>query len=762
MPKRFNKSTLTLRIVSVGLFGALIAMLIGVAFIHKTRVAYQDEVLSDLSVSAKILATSFDAKSVEQQAALKKMAERPSISDSSVPLAQKLVELNTYADRHGLVRAGISTLSGNAYTSDNGNFSAVDREWFKKAKAGHSAVSASLYDRLGTGGNIIVFAEPIRSNNQVVGVLFAAQYTAEYLNTTQMQMLDRINRVMVFDKDGTLLTGAERGQSSYGFFSMVKNGTSPARFAHFRADLRKGYPGREELTFGGVEYETVYAPINEHAGWYVLMALNKSDLDQTTAHLITPLYVWLLIATIATFLFMVGVRLLYNTYLEMRKENKYLLDENDLLPSIPGIKSRSGLLHDIDVYYQKMDPDELALVGVIHIDSLKDYERIFEQKSMVLLRQALAQKVSFLSSKTCELAYASTDTYLVFATGFYSRKECRDYMLRVQAAMTESFDFQGYGVRLDSRAGAKIYFKNDDTARSGEGLLNCAEYALAQAQISEKQKICFYDYEMQVALTNANKLRRDLPGALKRAELCMVYQPEYNLASGALVGFEGLLRWRHPELGIILPDDFLPIAIEDGLIVEIGKWVVDQVFSDAVRLASDKTPVSYNASSIELLKKDYADYVEERFEHYGLKPHTIILELSDKNIAAVCEQAHETVERLKSLGIDIYLDNFGWWMAMASYLTRLPIDGVKVSQDYCVASALDKDCSKMLAGIVDVSHTWGVEVAAKGVLTEAQSAALGKIGFENAQGNYFSRPLTLDRACEMSNEERLGESDAES
>ena len=751
---RLEKRKLTIRVIGAGLCGALITSLIGFGFIHRVQKTYQDETVSNLSANVKILANSFDSNSHEQQAALKSMASRPIIADGSYSLSAQLEELSRFAERRGFVRAGIATLDGVANSSDNGTANVSDREWFKKAKAGQFVVSSSLYDRLGSGEDIIVFAQPVRRNNRIEAVLFAAQYTAEYFNTSHMELLDRVNKVIVFSDTGKILVGNDERKRTNAFFADVKNASKSKEYKNFRSDISKGYTGSEQLSFDGISYETVYAPLKQHKGWYVLMALEQSDLNQATYQIMSPLYLWVTFAMLVVALLSGFIAFLFTAFFEERKESERLRDENDLFPEIPGIKSRSSLVRDINEFYPKMKPDELAIVGTIHIESLDSYRKIFGEKSLLMMRQTIAEKVSNLKSRSCEIAYCGNDVYLIFAKGFYARKECRDYMLRVQAAVNESFDFRGFTVRIASKAGAKIYFRNDESAKSGDALINCAEYALKVARNTLSKSVAFYDFDLNESQQTANKLRRDLPGALKREELCMVYQPEYNLETQEVVGFEALLRWRHPELGIVLPDDFIPIAVEEGYIVEIGRWVIDQVFSDARDLGSPRCPISYNVSSSELLAEDYADYTEERFSHYGLKPHTVALELSDKNIFVIYQQVQEPLERLRAKGINIYLDNFGWWMDSTRYLTQLPLDSLKVSQLYCDVLKLGQDSKKILDGMVSISKACGVNAAAKGIVNEQQGEALSLLGFEYGQGNYYSRPLTFALAKELADSKK--------
>lgn len=754
MLTRLEKHSLARRVGAVSICAGILALVLGLYFINRVAHTYEDKVISDMAASAKILAASFDAKSVDLRNSLKSMAQQEVIVSADVPLNEKLAVLNRYAERNGLVRAGITNLEGVASTSEGGTFNAVDREWFTAAKSGRACTSSNLYDRMGTGGEIIVFSEPIRRNKEVVAVLFATQYIAEYLNTTQMQVVDRANEVYVIDDKGSILAGVNRDENAYGLLAIAKGGSDPGSFQSFKNDLTGGRAGHEELSFNGAEYLTVYAPTSAHNNWFVVLTLSTQDLDQQTSAILRPFYIALAVGVVCFALFAGFLALVNMAWLAERKENKRLLNQNDLLPQVPGIKSKISVMRDIENYYAKMDPNELALVGIVTLKNVERYAEIFGHDSVNKLRLAFAEKIAFLCNRSCKIAYADIDRYVVFATGFYSRKECRDYMMRIQAAITESFEFKGCSVRLDSQCGAKIYFKNDDVAKSATELIEAADFAWQHAK-PMKSSIMFYDYDMQVAQKTANNLAKDLPGALERGEYCIVYQPYYDAHTKRLAGFEAMIRWKHPSIGVIAPSEFLPLAIEDGSILELGRWSIDTIFGDAQKLASAQMPLLFKVPSVELLTSDYADYVALKFEEKDLDPHSLVLELDDRNIGAVYEQAEETIERIKALGIDIELDNFAWWLTSAGYLTSLPVDTLRINRAYCPDVLSHSGFRDTLGGVLSVAKGRGLKTYLKGVANKNEMDLLKDFDFSYTQGNYFSRLLTFEMAQEVLENESL-------
>ena len=749
MLTRVDKRALIKRVLIVGTCVGLASFALGHLFVSRVRFAYEQKMTADMLANSQVLATSFNLKSSAMQASLRSIAAQNFILDSTVSKKEKLATLSRFADRKGLIRVGYVELNGQAYTSDNGSFDASDRVWFKEAKAGCSTISSSMFDNLGVNGEIVIFAEPVRIRNNVVAVLFASQYTAEYLNTTQMNLLEKVNRVFVFDNEGMLLAGAEKDQGTYDFFTLTKRNSKEDEYSTFIQNIKGKKSAVSHLSLDNEGYVTAYAPIKQRDGWNVLLALNERDLHQQSFAIIRAFYGWvgafaLLLAILSGFFIWV-----YFTWREVRDENERLLNKNDLLPQVQGIKSVNALLRDIEHFYIDMTVDELAVVGVITITSLAQYEKVFGEKQLTELRVSLARKNALLANNVCHIAYAGHDEYVIFATGFTSRQECRDYIMKVQAAMTESYEYSGLIIRLESVGGAKIYFKNDERAKQGIRLLECAEYAKTEADRRNK-RIFFHDFDMQNQQIKERNLKRDFPLALKRDELTVVYQPQFDIRSHKLIGFDAQLRWNHPEYGIIYPSEFIPMALESGLVIAMGHWLIDHVCKDAQSIASSEVPVSFKVLSLELLADDYADYLIDTVAKNNLPRHSIVISLIDGNISVVYDQAIGTIERMKAAGIDFALDYFGWWLNRVNYVSMLPFSSIRIHREsFDDAGTMTNGCRRVLSSVVNYAEKAHMNVFAKGIKTESQRDAVEAVGIHGIQGDYCGRALTLLKAQEL-------------
>jgi diguanylate cyclase (GGDEF)-like protein len=239
------------------------------------------------------------------------------------------------------------------------------------------------------------------------------------------------------------------------------------------------------------------------------------------------------------------------------------------------------------------------------------------------------------------------------------------------------------------------------------------------------------------------KLIGDLYRAVRQDELRLFCQPKSDIACGAICGVEALVRWQHPEHGMILPNDFIPLAEQVGTITPVTHWVMDAAFHQSYlwHQAGLELPLAVNLSAHDLYDTHLVDRVKGLFATFGLPPELIQFELTESALMAEPAAAMETVCRLKDIGVQLFVDDFGTGYSGLSYLHRLPVDGIKIDQSFVIPMVNNSDSAVIVSSTIDLGHNLGLQVVAEGVENEAILERLASLGCDVAQGYVIGKPM---------------------
>ncbi len=323
---------------------------------------------------------------------------------------------------------------------------------------------------------------------------------------------------------------------------------------------------------------------------------------------------------------------------------------------------------------------------------------------------------------------------------------------RIAESLRELFTVNDHQVNLSTSVGIALGSAqaNDDPER----MLRNADAAMYRAKEQGPGRYTVFDPAMQARAQERLKLETELRQALEQGEFVLHYQPEVSLHDGKMVGFEALLRWQHPERGLLKPSAFVPLAEDTDVIAPIGRWVLEEACQQAKRweeehpLASPMT-MEVNLSSKQLRRQGLARTVEEALTRAGVEAHTLALDITETVLIKASEDDAHALEALKKMGIRLYLDDFGTGYSSLSYLKSLPVDLVKVDRSFVKGLGEKATDTTLVRMIIDVCHTLGVEVLAEGVETSEQAALLRDMGCDLGQGYYFAGPLPGEELAEQ-------------
>ncbi|HEY0099161.1 MAG TPA: EAL domain-containing protein [Pyrinomonadaceae bacterium] len=340
------------------------------------------------------------------------------------------------------------------------------------------------------------------------------------------------------------------------------------------------------------------------------------------------------------------------------------------------------------------------------------------------------------------------DEFTVLLDGLCDSAEARAVAERLQSELAVPFNLGEHEVFITVSIGVAI---GATGYQRPEEILRDADTAMYRAKQLGKARYEMFDEAMHTRAMDRLGLERDLRRAVERQELFLQYQPIVSLGSGSLRGFEALVRWQHPERGIISPVEFIPLAEETGLIIQIGGWVLREACRQMSRWQDiprqDKPlQISVNLSCKQFLQPDLLEQIQAVLQETGLDPRSLKLEITESVVMENIETATSTLERLQAFGVELSIDDFGTGYSSLSYLQHFPVSTLKIDRSFVSRMTESAGTAEIVRTIMHLGQNLGMNVIAEGVETEQQSAQLKALGCEFGQGYYFSRPMDSDAA----------------
>jgi len=320
---------------------------------------------------------------------------------------------------------------------------------------------------------------------------------------------------------------------------------------------------------------------------------------------------------------------------------------------------------------------------------------------------------------------------------------------KILRSLSEPHQIDGREVTATASLGISLNPKDSD---SGATLIRNADIAMYRAKREGGGVFSFYAPEMNQRAIETMELESALRLALEHNEFCLYYQPKVDLASGRITGCEALVRWRHPQRGMVAPNDFIPLAEETGLIVPLGTWVLEEACRQIQAWQTEGLSglsVAVNLSARQFRKGDLSLIVREILQKTALDPRWLELEMTESMVMDNPAKAISLMEGLKSIGASLSLDDFGTGYSSFASLSRFPIDHLKIDRSFITDIVTNPNSAMIATSIIAMAHHMRLSVIAEGVETEAQLSYLQKHGCDEVQGYFFSPPLPADEFAAM-------------
>ena len=341
------------------------------------------------------------------------------------------------------------------------------------------------------------------------------------------------------------------------------------------------------------------------------------------------------------------------------------------------------------------------------------------------------------------------DEFAIALSNIDRIEEVAPVVQRALHTLAQPFDLDDDEAFVSATAGVSIF---DSDGVDAHTLIKNAELAMQRAREKGRNFYEFFAPEMNQRGLERMRLERGLRRALERGEFLLHYQPKICAATGKISGAEALLRWQHPERGLVYPGEFIPILEETGLIVPVGLWVLETACEQIRRWECEGIEVEsigINLSARQFQQPHFDAHMRRVIETSGIQPAKIELEITESMLMSDPAQAIETLGRLKQLGVSLSVDDFGTGYSGLSYLRQLPLDSLKIARNFISNVPHDPDDAAIALAIINLAHNLGLEVVAEGVETEAQARFLAAHRCDFLQGYFFSVPLDTERYARL-------------
>jgi diguanylate cyclase (GGDEF)-like protein len=380
----------------------------------------------------------------------------------------------------------------------------------------------------------------------------------------------------------------------------------------------------------------------------------------------------------------------------------------------------------------------------LDIDGFKHVNDTFGHAAGDKLLQAVATRLQGVVREGDTAARLSGDEFVVLVEGSALDAGPELVAERLLEVLRRPYELDGQNVRQLSLT-ASIGIALGERTSAAE-LLSDADIALYEAKAAGKNRYMLFQSSMQTAARDRLTLEMDLADALEQHQLFLQYQPTFDLQSEQVIGVEALIRWRHPTRGVIAPIEFIPIAEESGLIVPIGRWVLQEACMQASLWYGDghRIGMAVNVSGRQLDDDELVKDVRHALAENGLDPTTLTLEITETTLMRDAEATAKRLHMLKELGVRIAIDDFGTGYSSLAYLRQFPVDALKIDRSFISGIAGSKGSTALIHTLVQLGKTLDIETLAEGIEEQSQLKTLQREHCDHGQGFLFSRPLDVD------------------
>ncbi|UWU24272.1 EAL domain-containing protein (plasmid) [Rhizobium sp. CB3060] len=413
----------------------------------------------------------------------------------------------------------------------------------------------------------------------------------------------------------------------------------------------------------------------------------------------------------------------------------------DALTGLPN-RARFNRVFETILADAEAKKEQFALI-ILDLDNFKDVNDTLGHAAGDQLLCEVARRLSAELRHSDNFARLGGDEFAIFLQDVRRRQDVTEITNRLLTAIARPFHFDGRDMLVSGSLGIACY---PDDGASPRDLFAHADAALYEAKARGRNNFQYYDEAFTVQARLRVKLGNALHTACANNELELYYQPKVNLSSGEIIGAEALLRWWHPEFGLLMPNSFITIAEENGTIIEIGDWVIRAAAQTAIDWNSKRSKplkIAINFSPRQFKQNDLAKQIELALTQTGCRAEWLECEITESLLLDDEASVQATLEKLRTMGLSIAIDDFGTGHSALAYLSRFPIDVLKIDRSFVAQMAKDHRSRELIKAFTSIADALGMTTVAEGIETSGQADSLNEFGCEIGQGYLFGKPVPL-------------------
>lgn len=431
---------------------------------------------------------------------------------------------------------------------------------------------------------------------------------------------------------------------------------------------------------------------------------------------------------------------------EFAKEQIYRLANFDDLTKLPNRTLCYDRLH-VALAHAKRNGEKLSIL-FFDLDRFKTINDSLGYHIGDIVLQGVAERLKLCIREEDTLCRFGADEFVIIMTDIEKTSNITKIVSRMASTLSMPFMIDGVELRITASIGIAFY---PDNGHTPDMLIRHAELAMYHAKDNGRNNYQFFTESLNDSVTERLSLENNLRLAIERNEFVLYYQPQINIRTNELIGVEALIRWNHPQKGLLSPGTFISVAEETGLIIPIGEWVLHEVCRQNLNWINFGLPaiqIAVNISAVQFQEKQFFFTLQEIIKSHNIDPSYLELELTEGIIMKDANTVIKELHFLKDLGVKLSIDDFGTGYSNLQYLSQFPIDKLKIDQSFIKAMNVNSSSLAIVETIISLTEKLKIKVIAEGIETKEELEKIRKCGCEEIQGYYFSKPLPAHKFIE--------------